>query len=87
MQDSLHVVPTHSQGYNNKSNEPEIKFASYTEYIWSVSAFTLLLYRVFLGDKLKFFLPFEEGCSQTDTDKIYSCCLWKLILKVQLIDS
>ena len=42
---------------------------------------------MFLGDKLKFFLPFEEGCSQTDTDKIYSYCLSKLVFKVQLIDS
>lgn len=42
---------------------------------------------MFLGDKLKFFLPFEEGCSQTDTDKIYSCFVSKLVFKVQLIDS
>ena len=45
---------------------------------------------MFLGDKLKFFLPFEEGCSQTDTDKIYSYqsyCLSKLVFKVQLMDS
>ena len=42
---------------------------------------------MFLGDKLKFFWPFEEGCSQTDADKIYSYCLSKLVFKVQLIDS